>query len=444
MSGKKTGSRSGDHPTGVLDEGSSVDTTGVGIIDSKTSKVKIVLPATVDESDDDVVDDPAASRTPTKATRAKKPAAKKATPAKATPTKPVLITHAAAKPAVRATKASPRTTPAPVDEPVRAAKRLEELSPSAAESADALTAERLIDSTNRRAAPPEDGWRRWVYVASAKFINLGDSKLVRERKQLTARIAAPLPGGVRFVAVLSRKGGVGKTTVTTLLGMAMAEARDDRVVAVDANPDRGTLADRITQSTNKSVRDLAKLQGNVNGYQDISSIVARDITRLDVIASNSDPAFAEAFSGEDYLTVADVAGHFYSMVLTDTGTGIVHSAMTQTLAKAHQVVIVAGLSVDEARLASETLTWLAANGHEELAQDAIVVLNQAIPGRTAVRQSELERHFASRVRHVIKMPYDLHIAAGGPITFSSLDPETRLSARNLAALVVESMRQRSA
>ncbi|HCU78761.1 MAG TPA: MinD/ParA family protein, partial [Microbacterium sp.] len=66
-----------------------------------------------------------------------------------------------------------------------------------------------------------------------------------ERKELSRRIAAPLPGGARFVPVLSRKGGVGKTTVTTLLGMALADARDDRVIAVDANPDRGTLAERI-------------------------------------------------------------------------------------------------------------------------------------------------------------------------------------------------------
>ena len=44
--------------------------------------------------------------------------------------------------------------------------------------------------------------------------------------------------------VLSRKGGVGKTTVTTLLGMVLAELREDRVIAMDANPDRGTLSDR--------------------------------------------------------------------------------------------------------------------------------------------------------------------------------------------------------
>jgi len=45
--------------------------------------------------------------------------------------------------------------------------------------------------------------------------------------------------------VMSRKGGVGKTTMTLALGSTFASLRGDRVIAVDANPDAGNLA-RIT------------------------------------------------------------------------------------------------------------------------------------------------------------------------------------------------------
>jgi Mrp family chromosome partitioning ATPase len=78
---------------------------------------------------------------------------------------------------------------------------------------------------------------------------VGDSRAVRERKALDRRISHPFDQGSRFVPVLTRKGGVGKTTVTTLLGMALAEVRDDRVLGIDANPDRGTLAERVARST---------------------------------------------------------------------------------------------------------------------------------------------------------------------------------------------------
>lgn len=320
-----------------------------------------------------------------------------------------------------------------------ASKRLGEIDDTR-ESPDLLTADRLLDPRQIARPEPEGLWQQLVYSVSRHRINLGDGRRARARKDLDRRIGAPLAGEARFVPVLSRKGGVGKTTVTSLLGMALADARDDRVIAVDANPDRGTLADRVGRANGRTVRDLVRAHDEVEGYSDVSSIVARDSTRLDVLASDSDPRVSEAFSDEDYRRVADVAAHYYSIVLTDTGTGIVHSVMEATLELADSLVVVAGLSVDEARLASETLTWLETNGYAERVRGAVVVLNNARPGVPLVRESELEAHFRSRVRAVIRMPYDSHVAAGSAIAFRDLQPATRQAARELAAAVVEGLR----
>ena len=323
--------------------------------------------------------------------------------------------------------------------PVLQSRRIGDLEPGR-ESADLLTAERLLDPAQIVRAEPEGRWQRLVYTVSRHRINLGDSKRARARKDLDRRISAPLAGGAKFVPVLSRKGGVGKTTVTALLGMALADARDDRVIAIDANPDRGTLADRIGRTSGKTVRDLVRSSADVVGFNDLSSIVARDETRLDVLASDTDPHVSEAFSDHDYENVAAVAAHYYSIVLTDTGTGIVHSVMGATLGLSDQIVIVAGLSVDEARLASETLTWLESNGFGEAVKNAVVVLNTSRPGTPMVRADELETHFSSRVRSVVRVPYDPHLAAGSVVTFRDLDPATREAARSLAASVVEGLR----
>ena len=318
-------------------------------------------------------------------------------------------------------------------------KRFGEFEPSR-ETADLLTPDRLLDPHRTAQPEPEGAWQHFVYSISGHRINLGDSKLVRERKALDRRIATPLSGRARFVPVLSRKGGVGKTTVTTLLGMALADARDDRIIAIDANPDRGTLAERIARTSGKTVRDLVRGQNEVTGYNDVSTIVARDETRLDVLASDTDPRVSEALSDEDYNGVASLAAHYYSIVLTDTGTGIVHSVMGATLERADQLVVVAGLSVDEARLASETLTWLETNGYAAAVRDAIVVLNTSRPGGSLVLADELETHFASRVRSVVRLPYDAHIATGSAISFRELQPGTREAARQLAAVVVDGLR----
>ncbi len=160
-----------------------------------------------------------------------------------------------------------------------------------------------------------------------------------------------------------------------------------------------------------------------------------------MLASDSDPRVSEALQRHATTTTSRaIAAHYYSIVLTDTGTGIVHSVMGATLDLADQLVIVAGLSVDEARLASETLTWLETNGYAEQVRNAVVVLNNARPGAPLVRPDELEAHFRTRVRTVVRVPYDPHIAAGSAITFRDLQPETRQAARELAAAVVEGLR----
>ena len=307
----------------------------------------------------------------------------------------------------------------------------------APEPAAMLTDDRLIETSGRYREVPEGFWQRFLYEISFHLINVGDSRAVRERKAMDRRISHPFDQGTRFVPVLTRKGGVGKTTVTTLLGMALAEVRDDRVLGIDANPDRGTLAERVARSTGATVRAVVNLASGISSFTDFAELVSKDKTRFHVLASDTDPLLSEAFDEDDYNVVADQAARFYSIVLTDCGTGVVHSVMRPTLERADGLVVVSGGSVDEARLASETLTWLEANGYGDLVKRAVVALNTATQGTNVVKLDEIEQHFLSRVRDVVRIPYDPYLAAGSIVDWSRLSPYIRESARELAALVVE-------
>ncbi|MFE5837917.1 hypothetical protein [Arthrobacter sp. NPDC056493] len=326
--------------------------------------------------------------------------------------------------------------PAPADEAKELPGRRER--PEGPEPAAALTADRLL---TRSAAAPVSGWRRWLYQASLGYVNLGDSDQVRIQRAMEHRIAMRLGERTRYVPVLSRKGGVGKTTVTTLLGMVLAELREDRVIAMDANPDRGTLSDRSPGRADFTARQLVKDRFTVNSFAQLSNYTARDGSRLDVLASDTDPMVAHAFDDADYRAVTDILGRYYSIVLTDSGTGMVHSVMKGTLEKADAVVLVSGGSVDEARLASETLSWLEAHGRQDLVAKATVVINMAAGDRTLVNIDEIEQHFLSRVQNVVRIPHDRHLAEGSRIRLGQLKPATRAAAVELAALVVDELQQ---
>src|SRR5699024_8735876 len=99
---------------------------------------------------------------------------------------------------------------------------------------------------------PKSGWRKAVYRGSGKVVNPGETPADRRHRAMISRVNQPLRGCYK-IAMLSLKGGVGKTTTTTTLGATFASFRGDRVIAMDANPDRGTLSQKIPLETTATV-----------------------------------------------------------------------------------------------------------------------------------------------------------------------------------------------
>jgi MinD-like ATPase involved in chromosome partitioning or flagellar assembly len=303
----------------------------------------------------------------------------------------------------------------------------------ARETSDSLTTESLLHG--KRAAPGS-GWRRSVYRATGGLLRFGESAAEMRRRDLINRVRTPVAGGHHRVAVLSLKGGVGKTTTAVGLGATLATLRGDRVIAVDANPDRGTLSDKVRLETAATIRDLLNERDQVSRYADVRAFTSQAPSRLEVLASDRDPAVSVAFGADDYCDVAQVLEHFYSICITDCGTGLLHSAMSGVLQLADQIILVSSPSVDGARSASATLDWLEAHHCADLVRNGVVVLSAIRPkSRSTVDLDRLEHHFASRCRAVARIPYDPHLEEGAEIELELLGSDTAEAYLALAAIV---------
>jgi MinD-like ATPase involved in chromosome partitioning or flagellar assembly len=298
---------------------------------------------------------------------------------------------------------------------------------------DELSSAKLIKQTKRR---PQSGWRKAVYVASGHLINVGESPADVHRRELIARVNQPLRGCYK-IAMLSLKGGVGKTTTTTTLGSTFASLRGDRVIAVDANPDRGTLSQKIPLETTATVRHLLRDADRIHRYSDIRAYTSQGPSRLEVLASEQDPAVSEAFSEDDYRRTVALLEHFYNIVLTDCGTGLMHSAMKGVLDIADSLVIVSSGSVDGARSASATLDWLDVHGYRDLVARSVAVINSVRPRAGSVDLDKLGQHFGARCRAVCRIPFDPHLEEGAEIELDRLAAPTRLALLDLAATVAD-------
>ncbi|MFC9474190.1 AAA family ATPase [Nocardia sp. NPDC056952] len=282
---------------------------------------------------------------------------------------------------------------------------------------------------------PGSGWRKAVHHVSGGAINPGMSAEELRLQELVARIRQPVRGDYR-IAVLSLKGGVGKTTTTTGLGSIFASIRGDRVIAVDANPDFGTLSQRVAIQTRSTVRDLL-LDPAIQRYSDVRRHTSQGSSRLEVLASERDPAASEAFNDEEYRAVARILQRFYNIILTDCGTGLMHSAMSGVLDLAHSLVLISSAAIDGARSAAATLDWLSLHGHDHLVRNAVVVINLPREGSPNVGVQQLREYFLSRCRAVHIIPFDEHLSEGAEIDLHRLHKTTKRAYVELAATVAD-------
>jgi MinD-like ATPase involved in chromosome partitioning or flagellar assembly len=295
----------------------------------------------------------------------------------------------------------------------------------------------LTNVVRARKSPPRDGWRAFIYRATGGRWNPGLSQGEARLRDQMQKIRTPLPGP-HSIVVGSIKGGIGKTTVSALLGLALAEHRGDRVIAIDANPDAGTLGDRLVGEEAASKTTMRDLLNNIERVRSSTQLAGYThlAGRLQVLTSEQEPELSEMFSATDYETVLRVLARFYEAIITDSGTGVVHSAMQGSLLHADSLVIVGAPTQDGASRASRTLQWLATHGHRELAADAVVVLSYDRHS-PFVDETVIHEHFRSRCRAVIELPSDRHLATGGLIDLDALSPSTRDAALELAATVAD-------
>ena len=305
--------------------------------------------------------------------------------------------------------------------------------PSAADFTD----ERMLAGP---AQAPGSGWRKLVYRASGRTINPGPSPEERRRAELEARLRTPIEGS-RRVVVMSRKGGVGKTTMTLALGSIFAMLRGDRVVAVDANPDAGNLAHRVAPPHDRKITDVLHEADGIDSYAILRNYTSQaQESRLEVLASDDDPRIGQALDRDDYHGLITLLDRFYNLILLDTGTGILDSANQGLLEEADQLVVVLGPGLDGGRAAALTLDWMGQHGFDDLVARAVVVINGL--RRSGDPLHELMRqHFEKRCQHVLTVPWDPALEAGAQTNLSGLRRRTRDDLVQVAAAVADNFRE---
>lgn len=288
---------------------------------------------------------------------------------------------------------------------------------------------------------PVGGFRGTLYSLTGGAVNLGPGARQREEEELERRIARQLQGHYN-TAILSLKGGIGKTSTTVGVGLTLAEYRGDAPCAIDANPDSGDLVERALgegiyqQAAPRTISDLLEHIDSIDSLTALARYM-HHAGRLHLIAGEQDPEVSDSLTAEEYLRIRKLISSYYSVALTDCGTGVTHNAMSGILQSADNLVIAAGYAVSGAKRARSTLQWLASHGYEELASNAIVVITDKDAVSSRVDKDAIEDHLAGICRQLIAVPHDRGVADGDLVTLDALRPDTRRAYKEIAAAIVD-------
>jgi MinD-like ATPase involved in chromosome partitioning or flagellar assembly len=257
------------------------------------------------------------------------------------------------------------------------------------------------------------------------------------QRELVRRVGAPL-AGTRRVVVLSIKGGVGKTTTVAVVGSMLAGLRRDKVVALDASSDWGTLAARLSVVPRQSVRDLAARGRHAVSERGVLAQLAASPSGLLVVGSDPQSLVSGALTEEEYLQTLRLLEYVGNLIVTDAGAGLQQSFLSAALHNCDQLVVASAATWDAVQSAAVALDWLAARGLAKLVERSIVVMNNLSPVRRRrhgyVR--ELKTDLARRARAVHEVPFDPALQPGGRILLRKLSAPTRQAYLEVAADVV--------
>lgn len=295
----------------------------------------------------------------------------------------------------------------------------------------------------RVATIPTEGWRRLVYDATGGQINPGISAAQAHRQERHVKIDTPVD--VVRITVNCAQGGVGKSTTTVALGTVFAQKRRDQSVAIDANPDLGTLAERVGADKATTVRDLLEGVGGVRTANDLRKYLSQATSRLEVLAAEDDPARRRAFAPDEYNLVQQVLGTFRQCILTDTGTDLTHPVLDAIMEYTDSLVIAANLTATGTKKAIQTIqAWeqRSARGQDLIRQSVVAV---RVPKERMSAQTQEERvaAYRNRVRAVVFIPNDSFLAREEDAVFEweRLARRTQDAYEELAAIVAEGFPQ---
>ncbi|MGW1746615.1 hypothetical protein ACWCRD_13525 [Streptomyces sp. NPDC002092] len=258
------------------------------------------------------------------------------------------------------------------------------------------------------------------------------SQDVGEQTRIARELQQPVATG-RVIAVTSIRGGVGKSTVAALLGRTFNHYRHDPVLTLEADAALGTLPVRMgAESVRWSCADLARILTPAMQLTHVTGYLV-PVADGGWLLPGSQGKVGAPLDVRTYRTVTLALRRYFSVTVVDCETlpgDVARTAMDT----AHARVVVAPMTAEGVGGTRQVLDWLGQLPHSALST-TVVALTASSPDMI-LDVKAATAHLKETGVPVVVLPYDRHLAGGGPIRTELLGRGAQDSAMRLAAEVL--------
>lgn len=229
----------------------------------------------------------------------------------------------------------------------------------------------------------------------------------RKRLRQSGQSRALGPRGLT-IAVFGAKGGVGKTTVATNLGVALTSSLKHSVVLVDGDNSFGDVAAMLDLKPERSIVDLVRDIDSVD-RNNIGEYLTQHESGLWVLPAPRESLLWRSVTLDRFRKVMTTLGRRFDVVLIDTA-GVLHDLSLASLEEANMVLWITSSdfsSINNSLIGLETLQQLS------YPESRIRLMLNIISSDDGVRPAKIEdvlgRQFFWQV------PYDRQVRIGGQV-----------------------------
>lgn len=222
------------------------------------------------------------------------------------------------------------------------------------------------------------------------------SKTIFQVKPGNGSMAGGMLKNGKIISVFSPKGGVGATTLSVNLAVAL-QKKETPVVLVDGNMEFGDVTVFLNKQARNSIVDLAPRANELDPDVIEEVTMLHKESGIKVLAAPSRPEFSENVTGDQFAQVLDFLRNFFSYVVVDCSSSLTDVTLA-TIDTSDLIVLMTTQeipAIKDARLFLDLLQPLNIN------RDRLLFVMNKYDKRIGIKPEKVSENFKQELKVVI-------------------------------------------